>query len=108
MKRIPLSFLTSAVFSETAATEAVDVSAFEGLIMKIVTSDEVDVSTLDIVIQDSEDGATWHTLETVSQISAAGTVMVRKTRFLRFVRCSITLGGTSFVLGITGWGLRQE
>ena len=108
MERTPLSFLASAVFDTTANTDAMDVSAFEALILDYIVSDEVDTSTLDIVIQDSDDGATWFTHTTVAQITAAGTVTSRIDKFRRFVRLSITLGGTSFVLGITGLGLKRQ
>ena len=108
MKRIPLQLRASATITENENTEAIDVSPFEGLILKIVASEEADTSTLDIIVQDSEDGTTWHTLETVAQITANGTVIVRKTRFLKFVRLAITIGGTSYTLAVTGWGLRIE
>ena len=108
MERTPLSFLTSAVFDETANSEVVDVSAFEALIIDLVISDEVDTSTLDIIIQDSDDGATFYTHTTLAQITAAGTVVSRIDKFRRFVRLNITLGGTSFVLGITGLGLKRQ
>ena len=108
MRRIPLQLRAEATITETENTEAIDVSAYEGVILKIVASEESGTTTLDIVVQDSEDGTTWHTLETVSQITANGTVMVRKTRFLKYIRLAITLGGTSYTLVVTGWGLRIE
>lgn len=108
MERTPLSFLTSAVFSATADTDALDVSAFEALIIDFIVGTEVGTSTLDIVIQDSEDNSTWYDHTTIATISAAGTVVSRIDKFRRFVRASITLGGTSFVLGITGLGLKRQ
>lgn len=108
MERTPLQFLASAVFDETANTEALDASAFEALIIDIVVGTEVDTSTLDIIIQDSEDGTNWFTHTTLVQITAASTVVSRIDKFRRFVRLNITLGGTSFVLGITGLGLKRQ
>lgn len=108
MERTPLVFRASATFDETAATEAVDVSAFEELIFKTVTTEEAGTSTLDIIIQDSDDGTTWNTHTTLSQITANGTVITRLDKFLRYVRMSITLGGTSFTLAVTGWGIKRQ
>ena len=108
MERTPLSFLTSAVFDTTANTEAVDVSAFESLIIDFIVGTEVGTSTLDIIIEDSEDGTNWFTHTTLTQIDAAGTVISRIDKFRRYVRLNITIGGTSFVLGITGLGLKRQ
>ena len=108
MERTPLQLRASATITETENTEAIDVSAFEDLIIKIVASEEADTSTLDIVIQDSDDGATWNTHTTVAQITANGTTIKRIDKFLRFVRLAITLGGTSYTLAVTGWGIKRQ
>lgn len=108
MERIPLVFRNEATLTETENTEAVDVSAFEELIFKTVASEEAGTSTLDIIIQDSDDGATWNTHTTLSQITANGTVITRLDKFLRYVRMSITLGGTSYTVAITGWGIKRQ
>ena len=108
MERTPLQLRASSTIDENENTEAIDVSAFEELIIKIVASDEADSSTLDIVIQDSDDGTTWNTHTTVSQITENGTTIKRIDKFLRFVRLAITLGGTSYTLAVTGWGLRRQ
>lgn len=108
MERTPLQLRASATLDETENTEAIDVSAFEALILKTVASEEADTSTLDIIIQDSDDGTNWNTHTTLTQITANGTVITRLDKFLRFVRCNITLGGTSFTVAITGWGIKQQ
>jgi len=108
MERMPLVFRSSATIDESENTEAVDVSAFEELIIKIVASEESGTSTLDIVIQDSDDGTTWNTHTTVAQITSNGTTIKRIDKFLRYVRLAITLGGTSYTLAVTGWGIKRQ
>ena len=108
MERTPLQLRASATITETENTEAIDVSAFEALILKIVTTEEADATTLDIIIQDSDDGTNWNTHTTLAQITANGTVISRLDKFLRFVRLNITLGGTSYTLAVTGWGIKQQ
>ena len=108
MERTPLSLRPSATITVTENTEAIDVSAFEALIIKTVASAESGTTTLDIIVQDSDDGATWNTHTTIATISANGTVITRLDKFLRFVRLNITLDGTSYTLAITGWGLKRQ
>lgn len=103
-----VSIRAAAIIEATANTAVLDVSDIEELILDIVASEEAGTSTLDIVIQDSPDGTNWYTHTTCAQITANGTVTKRLDKFRRYVRCAITLGGTSFVLGITGQGISRR
>lgn len=111
MRRIPLQLKASAATTETENTEAIDVSAFEALILTLVTSSTTGTSpTLNIIVQDSDDGTTWYTHTTIAEITADGTVITRIDKFRKFVRYNMTIGGTtpSFTIVITGLGLNQE
>lgn len=108
MERTPLQLRAEATITETENTEAIDVSAFEALILDLVTTEESGTTTLDVIIQDSDDGTTWYTHTTLAQIAANGTITSRIDKFRRFVRLNITLGGTSFTLAVTGLGLKRQ
>ena len=86
----------------TAQSSGFDVSAYhEGQILVDVTA-ESGVSTLDIIIETSDDNSTYYTHTTIAQISATGQTRQAITNFGKYVRINYTVGGTSFTFAVVG------
>ena len=98
-----VTFLASGIrTAATAQSSGFDVSAYtEGQILINVTA-EASTSTLDIIIETSDDDSTYYTHTTLSQISATGTVRQAITNFGKYVRLNYTVGGTSFTFAAVG------
>jgi hypothetical protein len=98
------TFLTSAVYSAGSAAYSSGflVSAYnEGQLLVNVTA-ESGTSTLDIVIQTSDDNTTYYDHTTCAQITATGQYRFAVTNFGKYVRLKYTVGGTSFTFGAVG------
>lgn len=98
-----VTFLASGVrTAATAQSSGFDVSAYnEGQILVNVTA-EADTSTLDIIIETSDDNSTYYTHTTIAQISATGKTRQAITNFGKYVRINYTVGGTSFTFAVVG------
>ena len=98
-----VTFLASGVkTAATAQSTGFDVSAYhEGQILVNVTA-ESGTSTLDIIVETSDDNSNYYTHTTISQISATGKTRQAITNFGKFVRINYTVGGTSFTFAIVG------
>jgi len=98
------TFLSSATYSAGSAAYSSGflVSAYnEGQLLVNVTA-ESGTSTLDIVIQTSDDNSTYYDHTTCAQITATGQYRFAVTNFGKYVRVEYTVGGTSFVFGVVG------
>ncbi len=106
-----INIKSSGAITANGNSGAVDVSDVEKIIIKTVVSAVSGTSpTLDITIKDSDDGSTWDTVESLTQITAAGTVNTRLTKpTRRYIRVDWTVGGTlpSFTTEITAVGIRH-
>ena len=98
-----VTFFASGVrTAATAQSSGFDVSAYtEGQILVNVTA-EGGVSTLDIIIETSDDDSTYYTHTTMSQITAIGKARQAITNFGKYVRLNYTVGGTSFTFAAVG------
>ena len=98
-----VTFLASGVrTAATAQSSGFEVSAYhEGQILVNVTA-ESGTSTLDIIIETSNDNSTYYTHTTISQITATGKTRQAITNFGKYVRINYTVGGTSFTFAIVG------
>lgn len=98
-----ITFLSSGTrTAATAQSSSFNVSAYtEGLILVNVTA-EADTSTLDIIIQSSDDNSTWYTHTTITQITATGQYLEAITNIGKYLRIYYTVGGTSFTFEIAG------
>lgn len=86
----------------TAQSSGFEVSAYlEAQILVNVTA-ESGTSTLDIIIETSDDNSTYYTHTTIGQISAIGKVRQAITNFGKYVRINYTVGGTSFTFALVG------
>lgn len=98
-----ITFLASG--TRTAATgqsSGFDVSAYtEGQVLVNVTA-EASTSTLDIIIETSDDDSTYYTHTTMSQITATGKVRQAIANVGKYVRLNYTVGGTSFTFAAVG------
>lgn len=98
-----ITFLASgARTAATAQSSGFEVSAYhEGQILVNVTA-ESGTSTLDIIIETSDDNSTYYTHTTIAQITATGQTRQAITNFGKYVRINYTVGGTSFTFAIVG------
>ena len=98
-----VTFLASGVrTAATAQSSGFEVSAYhEGQILINVTA-ESGTSTLDIIIETSNDNSTYYTHTTIGQITATGKTRQAITNFGKYVRINYTVGGTSFTFAIVG------
>jgi len=98
-----VTFLASGTrTAATAQSSGFDVSAYsEGQILVNVTT-ETGTSTLDIIIETSDDDSTYYTHTTIGQITATGKTRQAITNFGKYVRLNYTVGGTSFVFAVVG------
>ena len=98
-----VTFLASGIrTAATAQSSGFDVSAYtEGQILVNVTA-ESGVSTLDIIIETSDNDSTYYTHTTMSQITATGKARQAITNFGKYVRLNYTVGGTSFTFAAVG------
>lgn len=98
-----ITFLASGTrTAATAQSSGFDVSAYtEGQILVNVTA-ESGVSTLDIIIETSDDDSTYYTHTTMNQITATGKVRQAIANFGKYVRLNYTVGGTSFTFAAVG------
>ena len=98
-----VTFLASGVrTAATAQSSGFEVSAYhEGQILINVTA-ESGTSTLDIIIETSDDNSTYYTHTTIGQITATGKTRQAITNFGKYVRINYTVGGTSFTFAIVG------
>lgn len=93
---------SGAVTASTAQTSGFEVSAYaEGQILVSVTA-ESGTSTLDIIVQTSDDNTTYYDHTTCAQITATGQYRYAVTNFGKYVRLSYTVGGTSFTFAAVG------
>jgi hypothetical protein len=98
------TLLSSATYSAGSAAYSSGflVSAYnEGQLLVNVTA-ESGTSTLDIVIQTSDDNSTYYDHTTCAQITATGQYRFAVTNFGKYVRLKYTVGGTSFTFGAVG------
>jgi len=98
------TFLASATYSAGSAAYSSGflVSAYhEGQILVNVTA-EAGTSTLDIVVQTSDDNSTYYDHTTCAQITATGQYRYAVTNFGKYVRLKYTVGGTSFTFTAKG------
>jgi len=98
------TFLSSATYSAGSAaySSGFSVSAYhEGQILVNVTA-EAGTSTLDIVVQTSDDNSTYYDHTTCDQITATGQYRCAVTNFGKYVRLKYTVGGTSFTFQAVG------
>lgn len=99
-----VTFLSSATYSAGSAAYSSGflVSAYtEGQILVNVTA-EASTSTLDIVVQTSDDNSTYYDHTTCNQITATGQYRYAVTNFGKYVRLKYTVGGTSFTFKAVG------
>lgn len=98
-----VTFLASGVrTAATAQSSGFEVSAYaEGQILINATA-ESGTSTLDIIIETSDDNSTYYTHTTIGQITATGKTRQAITNFGKYVRINYTVGGTSFTFAIVG------
>ena len=86
----------------TAQSSGFEVSAYaEGQILVNVTAED-DPSTLDIIIETSNDNSAYYTHTTISQITEIGKTRQAITNFGKYVRINYTVGGTAFTFAIVG------
>lgn len=98
------TFLSSATYSAGSAAYSSGflLSAYhEGQLLVNVTA-EAGASTLDIVVQTSDDNSTYYDHTTCAQITATGQYRYALTNFGKYVRLKYTVGGTSFTFEATG------
>lgn len=98
-----ITFLASGTrTAATAQSTGFDVSAYhEGQILVNVTA-ESGTSTLNIIIETSDDNSNYYTHTTISEISATGKTRTAITNFGKYVRINYTVGGTSFTFALVG------
>ena len=98
-----ITFLASGTrTAATAQSTGFDVSAYiEGQILVNVTA-ESGVSTLDIIVETSDDNSTYYTHTAMAQITATGQYLQAITNFGKYVRLNYTVGGTSFTFAAVG------
>ena len=98
-----ITFLASGVrTAATAQSTGFAVGAYiEGQILVNVTA-ESGTSTLDIIIETSDDNSNYYTHTTMTQITATGKFRQAITNFGKYVRINYTVGGTSFTFAIVG------
>ncbi len=104
-----------ATFSVTGTTAAKDLnSAIQtqtgGVIFRCSTGALTGSPTLDIDIEDSEDGVNFAKVCSFTQITAAGTGYVKDpgVRIGRFVRAVMTLGSTTSFATVRVWAEYDE
>lgn len=105
-----IELVSSAARTATFAGSAYVVKdMLEGRIFVDVTAVSGSSPTLDITIQDSpDDGTTWFTHSTVSQITATGQSVISITNFGKTIRANCVIAGATpsftFTIDIVGKG----
>jgi hypothetical protein len=88
------------VTASTAYTTGFHVSAYsEGQVLVNVSA-EGSTSTLDIIVQTSDDNSTYYDHTANAQITATGQYRYAFTNFGKYVRLKYTVGGTSFTFAM--------
>ncbi len=95
---------SGAVTASTAQTSGFEVSAYIEMQILVNVTAEGGTSTLDIIVQTSDDNSTYYNHTTMSQITATGQYRQAVTNFGKYVRLSYTVGGTSFTFAAVGVG----
>ncbi len=98
-----VTFLASGLrTAATAQSSGFEVGAYiEAQILVNVTA-ESGTSTLDIIIETSDDNSTYYTLTAMIQITATGKYRQAIINFGKYVRVNYTVGGTSFTFKAVG------
>ena len=102
-KVVVRTFLASGLrTAATAQSTGFDVSAHIECHILVNVTAESGSSTLDIIIETSDDNSNYYTHTTMSQITATGKVRQAITNFGKYVRINYTVGGTSFTFAVVG------
>jgi hypothetical protein len=98
-----ITFLSSGTYTAGVGySTGFNVSAYhEGHVLVNVTA-EAGTSTLDIIVQTSDDNSTYYDHTTCAQITATGQYRFAVTNFGKYVRLKYTVGGTSFTFAASG------